>query len=78
MKLIWTNLSQEERHRYMQLQMSPKSYGRSDYLPDDCSVCGACGCPTLGYGWCQFCLNEYHQLRNKLEGKIVAQQEAQQ
>lgn len=67
-KLNWGNLNKEERRRYMQLQMSRQSYGRSAYLPDDCYECGACGYPTLGYGWCQFCLNEFTVLRNKLLG----------
>jgi len=68
MALQWERLTKEERTRYMQLQMSKQSYGRSAYLPDDCSECGACGYPTLGYGWCQSCNNEYSALRRKLEG----------
>lgn len=69
MKLYWDRLSKEERRRYMELQMSPQSLGRSDYLPDDCHECGACGRPSMGFGWCQYCYKEWKALRDKLEGK---------
>ena len=66
----WDNLTKDERLRYMQLQMSPQGGGRSAYLPDDCSECGACGQPTLGYGWCLSCLNEWQGLHDKLTGRL--------
>jgi hypothetical protein len=66
-KLNWKNLTKEERGRYMQLQMSKQSYGRSDYLPDDCHMCGACSQPTMGIGWCRNCYKEYKVLTGKLE-----------
>jgi hypothetical protein len=66
-KLHWKNLTKKERARYMQLQMSPSSCGRSDYLPDDCHMCGACGDPSMGSGWCHNCYNEWKILRDKLE-----------
>jgi hypothetical protein len=68
-KLNWNNLTKEERIRYMQLQMSKQTYGRSDYLPDDCGECGACGQPALGFGWCNYCFAEWKLLRAKLEAK---------
>jgi hypothetical protein len=68
----WNNLTAEERAEYMRLQMSKQSYGRSAYLPDDCSECGACGQPTMGYGWCSGCLARYAQLRKKLMGGLNA------
>ena len=64
----WSNLSKDERRRYMQLQMSPHGgYDRSGYLPDDCGECGACGQAMLGCGWCRDCFREWRQLRDKLE-----------
>lgn len=65
--LHWNNLSKEERSRYMRIQMSKSSYGRSAYLPDDCHECGACGDPTSGSGWCHNCYVEWKALRDKLE-----------
>ena len=68
MKLNWNNLTKDERTRYMQLQMSPSgSYDRSDYLPEDCGECGACGQAMLGSGWCHSCYEEWQELRDKLE-----------
>ncbi len=65
--LNWNNLTKEERTEYMQLQMSPSYGGRSAYLPDDCSECGACGQPAFGsIGWCYPCLKRHNQLLDKL------------
>ena len=70
MKLNWDNLNQEERRRYMQLQMSPEGgYDRSGYLPEDVGECGACGNYIIGSGWCKNCLREWVELRHKLEDK---------
>lgn len=71
-KLKWNNLTKEERAEYMRLQMSPQgSYNRSDYLPDDCGECGACGQPTLGAGWCHSCLLRHQELYDKLVSQII-------
>lgn len=72
-KLHWNNLTEEERTRYMQIQMSPSGgYDRSGYLPDDCGECGCCGQLMLGIGWCQGCYREWKVLRDKLyEGEVT-------
>ena len=58
-------LTPAERGDLMRLQMS-ESYGsRSNYLPEDCSQCGACGEPTLGSGWCRECYARFEGLRAK-------------
>ena len=67
MELNWDNLTRVERAEYMRLQMSPSSYGRSNYYPDDVNECGACGNPTIGGGWCISCLKRHSDLRQKLE-----------
>lgn len=68
MKLNWNNLTKDERAEYMRLQMSPHGgYDRSGYLPNDCGVCGACGQPTIGSGWCRNCLSRHSKLQRKLE-----------
>jgi hypothetical protein len=54
-----------ERREFMRLQMSKPTCGGSDYLPDDCGECGACGQPTLGFGWCRYCHKRYEELRRK-------------
>ena len=64
----WSRLTKRERARYMVMQMSHGGGGRSAYLPDDCSECGMCGNPILGYGWCDACLDEFIALDNKLRG----------
>ena len=66
----WNNLAKDERAEYMRLQMSKQSYGRSAYLPEDCSECGACGQPTIGYGWCNSCRQHYQELRARLWGEF--------
>ena len=67
MKLNWNNLTKEERVEYMRLQMSPQGgYDRTGYLPDDCGECGACGQPTLGGGWCDYCFRRWKELNDKL------------
>jgi hypothetical protein len=68
-KLNWNNLTQDERRRYMQIQMSPHGgYDHTGYLPEDRGECGVCGQPILGYGWCESCVNEFRILSNKLKG----------
>ena len=66
MMFNWDNLTKDERAEYMMLQMSPHYGGRSNYLPDDCSECGACGYPVLGAGWCKNCRDRHKFLQNKL------------
>jgi len=71
MKLHWDNLTWEERAEYMRMKMKPAYGGRSSYLPDDCSECPVCEQPTLGSGWCRYCLDRFIQLDDKLRGKIT-------
>ncbi len=59
-------LTADERARLMQLQMSPAYGSRSGYLPDDCSECGVCGCPTRG-GWCDRCYEDWDNLTAKAQ-----------
>ena len=61
-------LTISERGEFMRLQMSKQSYGGSNYLPDDCTECGACSRPTLGYGWCDYCYARYKELSRKARG----------
>lgn len=65
-----------ERARLMELQMSPAYSSRSDYLPDDCSECGACGAPTLGSGWCARCHSDYARIVEKAAAPGEPAQEA--
>ena len=50
----------------MKIQMSSRYCGRSPYLPDDCSECGSCGNPHLGYGLCRECNRRLIELDKKL------------
>ena len=61
-------LTTDERAQLMQLQMSPRSYGYSDYLPEDCAECGGCGYPTLGSGRCDRCHDDWDRLDAKARG----------
>ena len=65
----WNRLSKEERSYLVYLERSQGST-RSDYLPDDCSECGACGNPTLGHGWCHNCCEDYKELIEKANGGL--------
>jgi hypothetical protein len=58
-----------ERGRVMELQTARGYSGRSAFLPDDCSECGACGEPTLGSGWCDGCYAEWERLSSKMRGE---------
>lgn len=62
-------LNKRDRYMVMQYQMSPSYGGNSDYLPDDCSECGACGEPMLGSGWCSHCSNDFDRILNIMRGK---------
>jgi hypothetical protein len=65
----WSNLTKDERREYMNFQMAKKyPLGDGGYLPDDCSECGVCGQPTLGFGLCPYCREAFKVLKNKLQG----------
>ena len=63
-------LTTEERRDLMHLQMSGHRGNGSDYLPDDCSYCEACGYPTLGWGWCNYCYKRFEELVAKLRTQM--------
>ena len=65
----WNNLTREERSELVYIERNINRGGRSAYLPDDCSECGICGSPTLGWGPCMNCLNEYDKLLKKANKK---------
>jgi len=68
MKLVWSNLTKEERQEYMVYQMaSPTGY--SAYLPMGYTDCSVCSTPTAIAPLCQGCTARFRQLINKLEEK---------
>ncbi len=54
----WDALGNEKGFVWYFERHADKGVG-SDYLPDDCTECGSCGLPTLGYGPCRYCLDRY-------------------
>ncbi len=56
----------DERRELMYLQMSSPYGTRSDYLPEDCGECGACGDTCLGSGWCRRCYERWRVLTKKM------------
>jgi len=66
----WSNLTKEERTWLVYAERNDTSC-RSAYLPDDCSECGACGQPSLGFGgMCKYCLNEHQRIVNKADALL--------
>ena len=71
-KGFWRRLNKGERIRLMYLQMNSRSGGLSGggYLPDDCSECGGCSQPMVGYGGlCSDCYRDYERLVAKGRGQ---------
>ena len=61
----WAQLNQWERSELVALERADKYGGRSAYLPDDCSECGNCSTPHLGYGLCPLCSRRLEWLIQK-------------
>ena len=55
----WWNSLGEDKGFVWYFERNVNKGTGSSYLPDDCSECGVCGYPTLGYGPCGFCLDRY-------------------
>ena len=61
----WSRLTKDERSELYWLERSQYSGGGSAYIPDDCTECGRCGTPHLGYGLCRLCLKRLIELVEK-------------
>jgi len=61
----WARLNPHERAYLVYFERYQGKGGRSAYLPDDCSECGVCGCPTLGSSPCEDCSDRYDKLIKK-------------
>lgn len=57
----WSRLNKSERSELVYLERGSRS-SRSSYIPDDCSECGSCSTPHLGYGLCPVCFDRLHYL----------------
>lgn len=65
----WARLTKPERSELWWLEYGDKHSGSGGgWYPDDCGECGNCGCPSLGGGLCQICLNRLIGLLNKADG----------
>lgn len=58
-KAWWAARSPQQRWIIWNYERNEGKSSGSAYLPDDCSECGVCGQPCLGYGPCIACINEY-------------------
>ena len=61
----WAVLTKGERSELYWLERSQYSGGGSAYIPDDCSECGMCGTPHLGYSLCPLCRKRLIDLLDK-------------
>ena len=64
-KQWWSRLTKGERIELMSLEQDQYHGGGSAYIPDDCSECGHCSTPHLGYGLCPICNNRLGELIDK-------------
>ena len=69
-KAWWAQRTIQERWIIWNYERTANKSSRSAYLPEDCSECGACGLPCLGYGPCGRCINKYESaLAARREGR---------
>ena len=68
-KQWWSKLTKEERSQLTYLERGANLGGSGGgYLPDDCSDCGACGNPMIGYGGlCSMCQSQLDAIINKAD-----------
>ena len=64
----WSRLDSQERSELHWLERGRSSL--NPYIPDDCSECGNCGIPHLGYGLCPLCLDRKIKLIRKGNGEV--------
>lgn len=69
----WRRLDKWERAELVALERADSRVGSggSAYLPDDCSECGHCSTPHLGYGLCPLCSSRLEQLIQKANGELI-------
>jgi len=70
----WARLTARERSELVMLERDDSQsggWGRSPYLPDDCSECGHCSTPHSGYGLCPLCSRRLNNLIRKASGLPV-------
>lgn len=68
-KAWWGRLNSQERSELVWLEQGANRGGRSSMIPDDCSECGSCGSPHLGYSLCPLCSRRWRSLITKAEQK---------
>jgi len=68
----WSGLTEQERAELVHLERAANRGGRSAYYPDDCSGCGSCGTPHLGWGLCPLCSNRLAEIISKADSVTTA------
>ena len=66
-KAWWASLDEGERIFLVNAERDADKGGQCAYLPGDCSECGVCGQPCLGYGPCKSCLDEMIRIVDKAD-----------